>query len=116
MERVPTLTENSKIRFWGILAIMILAVAITVTLVDLTIKAAILQESNSLRLLIERETNAKGTERSDDSGIAADASDDSTVPGDVLAIKPVRLETRNVSRRRATRPKIGPDTGRDDVS
>lgn len=116
MERVPTLTENSKVRFWGILAIMILAVAITVTLVDLTIKAAILQESNSLRLLIERETNAKGTEGPDNSGIAADATNDGTVPGDVLAIKPVRLEARNVRKRRTSGAETRPDTGGDDVS
>jgi hypothetical protein len=52
------MTSNDSIKFWTFLTVMLLGVAVAVTLIDLTIKAAILAESNSMKLAMEEwETN-----------------------------------------------------------
>ena len=48
---------NDHIKFWTFLAGMFLMVSIAVLLIDMSIKAAILGESNELRLIIEGERN-----------------------------------------------------------
>lgn len=50
-------TTRDNIKFWTFLAGMILMVAVAVLLIDMSIKAAILGESNALRLTIEEERN-----------------------------------------------------------
>lgn len=55
---MPTSSDNQK--FWVLVTTAILAVSVLVLLIDMSIKAAILAESNQLRLVIEGERNDKG--------------------------------------------------------
>jgi hypothetical protein len=103
---------ESKIKFWAVLAIICLMVAVAVTLVDLTIKTAILQESNGLRLFIESVRNDSGTIRPDESRADTDPSNNGIVPPNVLDLDSARVETRDVSEgipsRVAPRPRRNP--------
>jgi hypothetical protein len=44
---------NETLKFWAFLTMMLLGVAVAVTLIDLSIKAAILAESNAMKLQME---------------------------------------------------------------
>jgi hypothetical protein len=84
-------TDNVK--FWTFLTTMILAVAVGVLLIDMSIKAAILQESNQLRLLIEGERNDRGTKRPVPNGSSGNGSG----TPDVLGKYATGMEAGNVS-------------------
>jgi|SRR5215469_426782 len=103
---------ESKIKFWAVLVIICLMVAVAVTLVDLTIKTAILQESNSLRLFIESVRNDARTIRPDESRANTDNGNNGVVPPNVLDLDSARVETRDVSQgippRAASRPRRQP--------
>lgn len=88
----------SSIKFWTILAGLFLGCAITVLLIDLTIKAAILGESNQLRQIIlqeEAERGKAGT-RSDDSRDNHNGSVHSLYPVGVLDSGNAGMEAENV--------------------
>jgi|SRR5271165_1925030 len=108
-------TSESKVKFWGILAVIILVFSITILLVDMGIKTAIVQESNNLKLFIERHTNGQTTAGSDESGDSSNAGDNSPLPGDVLAFNPAGMEARNVRERTKARPSNRRPAGRGDA-
>jgi hypothetical protein len=88
---------NDTTKFWTILTIMLLAVAVTVTLIDLGIKAAILAESNSLKLAMEdwevrngQKVNGRNDERNHSNGRF-----DSGLSSDVLATDDAGMEAGN---------------------
>lgn len=83
-------------RFWTTLSILILMVAIAVTLIDLSIKAAILQESNDLRRVI---LNGRREASTDDYG---DDRNRDSAP-DVLDIDAAGMENPDVSVNGATK-------------
>jgi hypothetical protein len=116
------MTDNMK--FWTFLTTMILAVAVAITLIDLTIKAAILEESNSLRRMIVNLTEEWGNDGQEkhgrvDARDSANGHHNGNLPSDVLAQRPTGLEERSANigdqkplpttprKRRATRPPIG---------
>lgn len=80
-------SREDSMKFWAILTVMLLAVAVIVTFVDLTIKASILAESNSLKLAIEDWEVRYGFKQAgrSDQGNSADNSNNGHFPGDVLA-------------------------------
>jgi hypothetical protein len=78
-----------NIKFWTILTVLMLATAVAVMLIDLSIKAAILEESNALRRVI---LNGRGEEKPATSG----TSDDSSSPSVLLDFDPTGMETGNV--------------------
>lgn len=96
-------TPETKVKFWAILAIVILVFAIIITMIDLGIKTAIIQESNSLKLFIERHTNGQPTARPDESRDNTNADNDPPLSGDVLAFNPTRMESGNVRQRSKAR-------------
>jgi hypothetical protein len=92
-----------NIKFWTTLAIVALMVAIAVTLIDLSIKAAILEESNTLRRII---LNGRGEKGSTDSG----ASDDGSSASVLLDLDSTRMEAGNVHQQ--SNGKVPPNTSR----
>ena len=97
---------ESKIKFWAVLAIICLMVAVAVTLVDLTIKTVILQESNDLKLFIESVRNDPRTIGTDESRVDSDPGNNSAVSPNVLDINSARVETRDVSQ--GIPPRVAP--------
>lgn len=94
------MAEQNNIKYWTYLAGFILIVAVTVTLIDLTIKSAILQESNRLKRLIwdaEGQLYGQGQEGANNSRIDPNASVGSYLPGDLLDTSSPRMETGIVS-------------------
>lgn len=86
-------------KFWTFLLIMLLAVAVAVTLIDLTIKASILAESNSMKLAMEEwEVNygRKVSGRRDQRN-TVDPADNGYLPGDVLGSGNAGMEAGNAA-------------------
>jgi hypothetical protein len=100
--------SNDTTKFWAILTMMLLAVAITVTLIDLGIKAAILAESNSMKLAMEEWEVRYGQKVSGrtDTGNSSDGTLNGRISGDVLAANDAGLEAGNASNgiAKSTRP------------
>src|SRR4029077_4695604 len=98
-DRIMTETKNDTTKFWAILTIMLLAVAITVTLIDLGIKASILAESNSMKLAMEEWEVRNGQKVSGrtDTGNSANGRFDAGLSGDVLDTDNAGMEARNAS-------------------
>lgn len=88
---MATTTNNDHIKFWTFLAGMILMVAVAVLLIDMSIKAAILSESNELRLAIEGERNDRAA-KATANGSGNNGSGTSPVLGEYAA----GMETRNM--------------------
>lgn len=99
-----------NVKFWAFLASAILAVAVLVMLIDMSIKASILQESNALRLVIEGSRNDQGREARNMDAAPSNGSS----PPNVLAADDAGLEKGDVPAgdpepdfsqiKRATRP------------
>jgi hypothetical protein len=90
---------NDTTKFWAILLIMLLAVAVTVTLIDLGIKASILAESNSLKLAMEEwevRNGQKASGRIDERNSANDRFD-AGLSGDVLSTNDAGMEAGNAA-------------------
>jgi hypothetical protein len=106
-------SQGSKdtIKFWTILTIMLLAVAVTVTLIDLGIKAAILAESNKMKLAMEEWEVRNGQKASGriDQGDSANDSLFPSVPGIVLDTDNAGLEKRSAANgdQKPTRSRAG---------
>src|SRR5579863_8773387 len=68
MTTMGRMVDDEQTKFWGILIMVAVAVAAAVLLIDLTIKAAILEESNAFKKEIlnarrkPAETNSDGTD------------------------------------------------------
>jgi hypothetical protein len=89
--------SNDTTKFWTILLIMLLAVAVTVTLIDLGIKASILAESNSLKLRIEEwevQNGQKAVGRNDERN-HSNGRFNSNLSGDVLGADDAGMEARD---------------------
>ena len=87
--------KNDSIKFWTFLTIMLLAVAIAVTLIDLTIKAAILAESNALKIEMEEWEVRHGPKQAGriDARNSDNNSHNGNLPGDVLDSGNAGMET-----------------------
>lgn len=116
MTKSPEIIDLPKVRFWAVLAVMILLVCIAVSMIDLSIKAAIIEESNNLRLFMESVRNGQRTEGPDKSGANSNGTDNVAVSGDVLDLNSARVETRNVRKRGTPRTKDRPDTEGDPIT
>jgi hypothetical protein len=90
---------NDTTKFWAILLIMLLAVAVTVTLIDLGIKASILAESNSLKLAMEEWEVRNGQKASGriDERSSANGRFDAGISGDVLDTDNAGMEAGNAA-------------------
>jgi hypothetical protein len=91
---------NDTTKFWAILLMMLLAVAVTVTLIDLGIKASILAESNAMKLRIEDwEMMAYGEATSGriDERNSSNGRFDAGLSGDVLATDDAGMEAGNAA-------------------
>lgn len=86
-----TAESEDKTKFWVVLIAIMLGVSVAVLLIDMTIKAAILEESNALRKLILGVQDDRSAETSNNG-----ASDNANRPGPVLDIFPAGMETGNV--------------------
>jgi hypothetical protein len=98
MGTVPTM-DDEQTKFWGILIMVAVGVAAAVLLIDLTIKAAILEESNAFKreLLNARRNPAKADSNGADNHSVDNGSDDS----DDVSLFPARVEAPSVRSRRA---------------
>jgi len=85
-------TTNDHIKFWTFLAGTILMVAVAVLLIDMSIKAAILGESNTLRLIIEGENNDRAAKANSNG-----ASHNGTNSSSVLGVFSAGMETEHVA-------------------
>jgi hypothetical protein len=91
---------NAKdpVKFWMFLVALMLATAVAVLLLDISIKAAILEESNALRLAIERERNEQYVRRTEVPNPHG-ASGNGSYSSDELGVDATRLETGNAANR-----------------
>lgn len=97
--------DDDQTKFWGILIMVAVGVAAAVLLIDLTIKAAILDESNALKkeiLNARRKSGQANSDRTDNHSDNVTGNGDSDVP-----LFPARVETPVVGTRskRKTSPK-----------
>lgn len=83
---------GEQIKFWAVLVAVMLGVSVAVLLIDMTIKAAILEESNALRRTLLGMQDDRQTEASSN-GTGHDASH----PGPVLDKFSARMEAGNVA-------------------
>ena len=99
--------EDEQTKFWGILIMVAVAVAAAVLLIDLTIKAAILEESNALKRTINEVKHGSGPAKADSNGANNHASDNGSDDSDDVHLFPARMEAPTVraSRTRKTSPK-----------
>lgn len=89
---------KKQAEFWVAILVLCLVVAIAITLVDFSIKSAILRESNALRLKIEawEVANGRGSKETVSNGAAPNATDDTAISGTVLVDSSPGMETTNV--------------------
>lgn len=88
---------KKQAEFWVAILVLCLFTAVAIMLVDFGIKAAILEESNRLRLTIEEETVRRGQKpvRTNEDRNTNDISNDPPLPSDVLVVDSSRVEERN---------------------
>lgn len=89
---------KKQMEFWTVILVLCLGTAFLVLVIDFGIKAAILEESNRLRLKIEgwEVANGRGTAETNAVGIGDDAPVNTDLSGDVLVDEPTRMEAANV--------------------
>jgi hypothetical protein len=90
--------DDDKAKFWAVLIGVMVAVAVAVTLVDMTIKAAILQESNAFKLAMNEVKHAPGPRPAQTDSNGADnhsGNNGSNAPDDVHLF-PARVEAPSV--------------------
>ena len=102
--------EDDKTKFWAILIMVMVAVAIAVTLVDLTIKAAILEESNALKERINGVAR-QGPTKADSNGANNHGGDNTGDDSDDVYLFPSRMEAPVVRSRRSRKTSPGPMAG-----
>jgi hypothetical protein len=100
--------DNDKSKFWAILIGVMVAVAIAVTLVDMTIKAAILQESNAFKLLMNEKKHGTGPgpTQANTNGANHNSGNNGSDDSDDVHLFPARVEATSV--RKGTARKTGP--------
>lgn len=87
-----TEASDDKMKFWAVLVAVMLGVSVAVLLIDMTIKAAILEESNALRRTLLG-VQDDGSPKASDNG----ASHNGNSSGPVLDIFPAGMETGDVA-------------------
>lgn len=87
--------SKQQAEYWAFIIGLMIAVAIAILLIDFSIKAAILEESTRLRLIIEGERSGQKPGTADASGATNDAPDNSPLSSDVLVVDPTGMETGN---------------------
>lgn len=82
--------QKERVKFWVFLCGLMLAVAVMVTLIDISIKASILEQANNFRIDLEgaRGQNVSGANTN---GTANHVADNGTVPSNVLDLQPTGL-------------------------
>jgi hypothetical protein len=101
---------SENVKFWALLAGVMLSVSVAVMLIDLSIKAAILEESNTLRKVIlgERETKAGSNGASHDVANRSPVLDNDATGLETANVWPrTNGQTPVVSPRKSPRPKPG---------
>jgi|ERR1700733_1120010 len=104
------MVEDDKTKFWAILIMVMVAVAIAVTLVDMTIKAAILEESNALKERLNGVAR-QGTDQANSNGTNNHASDNGSNDSDDVHLFPARMEAPTVRSRTKRKTTPGPMAG-----
>jgi hypothetical protein len=110
------MADRDNVKFWTVLAATILVVSVMVMLIDMSIKAAILEESNALRLAIEGQRNGRGKEESDNNRANSNGSGTPNVLGEydprVEAgnVLPSDTVSANPRPRRRAKPKASGDS------
>lgn len=102
---------KKQLEFWTFIIVMALAASIAVLLIDFTIKTAILEESNKLRLVIEGWQGGQNRQATDANGAVADPDNDAAIPGDVLVVDPSRMEAGGAANG-SKAPRQSPANGR----
>lgn len=87
-----TEASDEKLKFWAVLVAVMLGVSVAVLLIDMTIKAAILEESNALRRTLLGIQDDRPTEASNNG-----ASHNSNSSSSVLDIFPAGMENGDVA-------------------
>ena len=104
------MAEDDKTKFWAILIMVMVAVAIAVTLVDMTIKAAILEESNALKERLNGVAR-QGPNKADSNGASNHATDNGANDSDDVHLFAPRMEAPTVRSRRTRKTALGPMAG-----
>jgi hypothetical protein len=86
--------NKKQAEFWTILLILCIIVAVAVTIIDFSIKTAILEESLRLRGVIEAHSG-RDKAGTIDNGTANDVPNDTAIPRDVLVDDAPRMEAGN---------------------
>lgn len=89
--------SKDTIKFWTFLTVMLLAVAVAVTLIDLTIKASILTEAAKVRAMLEAVNGQEISGRTDERN-NPDPSNNGHLSGDVLDTGNAGLEEGGLAR------------------
>lgn len=102
--------DDDKTKFWAVLIGVMVAVAIAVTLVDMTIKAAILQESNAFKLAMNEAKHGTGQRpaQTNPNGTDNHSGNNGGDAGDDVHLFPARMEAPTV--RKTTSRKTPPGT------
>lgn len=107
--------DEDKTKFWAILIGVMVAVAVAVTIIDITIKAAILEESNAFKQRMNgAKWNGPGPDKANSNGAVDNAPNHGTVPSDVLGVFPARLEAGFLRAGTARETGPGPMAGTDE--
>jgi hypothetical protein len=96
--------SKKQAEFWAALIVLCIVTALVVMLVDFGIKAAILEESNALRLVIERERSGQSADTAAQNGANNNASNNGPIPANVLDNEPTGMEAGSASNGSATEP------------
>jgi uncharacterized membrane protein len=107
---MEAMAEDDKTKFWAILIMVMVAVAIAVTLVDMTIKAAILEESNALKERLNGVARS-GSNKADSNGASNHAADNGSNDSDDVHLFPARMEAPTIRASRARKTPPGPMAG-----
>lgn len=105
--------DTDKTKFWAFLIGLMVAVAVAVTLVDLTIKAAILQESNAFKLQMNqvKHGTGSGSTQADSDGTDHYRTNHGRDAGDDVVPFPARVEAPTVRKARSRKTAPGPMAG-----
>lgn len=95
--------SNKQLEFWGMLIFICTMTAIFVLVIDMTIKGAILEESNALRRVIEEDYRGQGRAKATDGGNSNDSHINPSLPSDLVDRRTARME-KTGDNKSGTRP------------
>ena len=103
--------DSEKTKFYAVLIGIMVAVAVLVLLVDLSIKAAILDESNAFKKSMNEVKHGRGPDQANSNGVDNHAPNDGAISGDVLGVFPARMATQSLRTGAARETGPGPMAG-----